>query len=141
MVCPVSLCSPSHHSVKLKRTDRSRNFISSIDDDALYLLSALQDLILPGNQLTALPRLRTGIEVLDIHLDQLQSSGIQAGASRVNQGLQSTIDHLPPMPATTHTHPLPSWGIPAPTLFWGLKIKPIFKICFIKGSFCCKKLI
>lgn len=74
--------SSSHHSVKLKRTDLSRNFFSSIDDNAFHLLSALQDLILSGNQLTALPRLRMGIEVLDIHLDQLQSSGIQAGDFR-----------------------------------------------------------
>lgn len=104
MECPVSLCSPSHHSVKLKRTDLFRNFISSVDNYALHMLPALQDLILPGNQLTAPPRLRMGIEVLAVHLDELQSSGIQAGAFSMSQGLQSTISHLPPMPATTHTH-------------------------------------
>ncbi|XP_032949326.1 opticin [Rhinolophus ferrumequinum] len=82
MECPVSLCSPSHHSVKLKRTDLFRNFISSVDNYALHVLPALQDLILPGNQLTAPPRLRMGIEVLAVHLDELQSSGIQAGAFR-----------------------------------------------------------
>ncbi|KAM5201676.1 opticin [Hipposideros larvatus] len=90
--------------VKLKRTDLSRNFVSSINDDALHLPPALQDLILPGSQTTALPRLPMGIEVLDIRLNQLQSSGMQPGAFRVSQGLRSTTNHLPPMPTTTHTH-------------------------------------
>lgn len=87
MVCPVSLWSPSHPSAKLKKIDLSSNFISTIDDDALYLLPALQALILPENRLTALPRLPTGIEVLDVRLNRLQSSGIQPGAFRVSQGL------------------------------------------------------
>ncbi|XP_019505160.1 PREDICTED: opticin [Hipposideros armiger] len=68
--------------VNLKRTDLSRNFVSSINDDALHLPPALQDLILPGSQMTALPRLPMGIEVLDIRLNQLQSSGMQPGAFR-----------------------------------------------------------
>ncbi|KAM5295304.1 LOW QUALITY PROTEIN: opticin [Glossophaga mutica] len=62
---------------KLKRADLSSNFISSISDNALYLLPALQDLILTDNQLAALPRLPVGIEVLDICLNWLQSWGIK----------------------------------------------------------------
>nr|XP_019774279.1 opticin [Tursiops truncatus] len=73
---------------KLKRIDLSSNFISSIDDDALLLLPALQDLILPENKLAALPVLPTGIEVLDIRLNQLQSSGIQPEAFRALEKLQ-----------------------------------------------------
>ncbi|XP_068397641.1 opticin isoform X4 [Eschrichtius robustus] len=73
---------------KLKRIDLSSNFISSIDDDALLLLPALQDLILPENKLAALPVLPTGIEVLDIRLNQLRSSGIQPEAFRALEKLQ-----------------------------------------------------
>uniref|UniRef100_A0A8C9AV43 Opticin n=1 Tax=Phocoena sinus TaxID=42100 RepID=A0A8C9AV43_PHOSS len=73
---------------KLKRIDLSSNFISSIDDDALLLLPALQDLILPENKLAVLPVLPTGIEVLDIRLNQLQSSGIQPEAFRALEKLQ-----------------------------------------------------
>uniref|UniRef100_A0A671FH99 Uncharacterized protein n=1 Tax=Rhinolophus ferrumequinum TaxID=59479 RepID=A0A671FH99_RHIFE len=83
-----------------KGTDLFRNFISSVDNYALHVLPALQDLILPGNQLTAPPRLRMGIEVLAVHLDELQSSGIQAGAFRVSQdvALSSLPPHLPLFP-------------------------------------------
>ncbi|XP_043425055.1 opticin isoform X2 [Prionailurus bengalensis] len=67
---------------KLKKIDLSSNSISSIDDDALRLLPALRDLILPENQLAALPMLPAGIEVLDVRLNRLQSSGIQPEAFR-----------------------------------------------------------
>uniref|UniRef100_A0ABI7XXF7 Opticin n=1 Tax=Felis catus TaxID=9685 RepID=A0ABI7XXF7_FELCA len=67
---------------KLKKIDLSSNSISSIDDDALRLLPALRDLILPENQLAALPVLPAGIEVLDVRLNRLQSSGIQPEAFR-----------------------------------------------------------
>ncbi|XP_006922942.1 opticin [Pteropus alecto] len=90
---------------KLKKIDLSSNFISTIDDDALYLLPALQALILPENRLTALPRLPTGIEVLDVRLNLLQSSGIQPGAFRALEKLQflyladNLLDFIPgPLP-------------------------------------------
>ncbi|XP_004425209.1 PREDICTED: opticin [Ceratotherium simum simum] len=73
---------------KLKRIDLSSNFISSIDDEALRLLPDLKDLILPENQLAALPVLPTGIEVLDVRLNQLRSSGIQPEAFRALEKLQ-----------------------------------------------------
>lgn len=82
-----SLCSPPCPTAKLKRIDLSSNSISSIDDDALRLLHALRELILPENQLTALPALPPAIEVLDVRLNRLQSSGIQPEAFRVSQGL------------------------------------------------------
>ncbi|GAB1285438.1 Opticin [Apodemus speciosus] len=65
---------------KLRRIDLSGNSISSIHSDALRLLPALQDLILPENQLAALPVLPSGIEFLDVRLNRLQSSGIQPEA-------------------------------------------------------------
>ncbi|XP_063096184.1 opticin isoform X2 [Cavia porcellus] len=70
---------------KLKRLDLSSNFISAIDDDALHLLPALQDLILSENQLVALPVLPSSIELLDVRLNRLRSSGIQPGAFGVLQ--------------------------------------------------------
>ncbi|XP_055276085.1 opticin [Moschus berezovskii] len=73
---------------KLKRIDLSGNSISSIDDKALRLLPALRDLILPENKLTALPALPTGIEVLDVRMNRLQSSGIQPEAFRALEKLQ-----------------------------------------------------
>ena len=84
LFCPVPLA-------KLKRIDLSSNFISSIDDDALLLLPDLQDLILIENQLAALPTLPTAIEVLDVRLNRLRSSGIQPGAFRVSQGKLNPI--------------------------------------------------
>ncbi|XP_015995243.2 opticin [Rousettus aegyptiacus] len=90
---------------KLKKIDLSSNFITTIDDDALHLLPALQALILPENRLTALPRLPTGIEVLDVRLNRLQSSGIQPGAFRALEKLQflyladNLLDSIPgPLP-------------------------------------------
>ncbi|KAL1775363.1 opticin isoform X1 [Sigmodon hispidus] len=62
---------------KLKRIDLSSNSISSIHKDAFRLLPALQDLLLPDNQLAALPVLPSSIELLDVRLNRLQSSGIQ----------------------------------------------------------------
>lgn len=83
----VSLCSPPRPIAKLKRIDLSSNAIFSIDDDALRLLPALQDLILPENQLASLPVLPASIEVLDVRLNRLRSSGIQPEALRVSQGM------------------------------------------------------
>ncbi|KAL2771015.1 opticin precursor [Daubentonia madagascariensis] len=73
---------------KLKRIDLSSNSISSIDNDAFRMLPALQDLILPGNQLAGLPVLPTGIEFLDVRLNRLRSSGIQPDAFRAMEKLQ-----------------------------------------------------
>ncbi|XP_020040093.2 opticin [Castor canadensis] len=90
---------------KLKRIDLSSNFISSIDNDSFHLLPALQDLILPENQLTALPVLPRGLEVLDVRLNQLRSSGIQPEAFRALEKLQflyladNLLDSIPwPLP-------------------------------------------
>ncbi|XP_053463029.1 opticin isoform X3 [Nycticebus coucang] len=73
---------------KLKRIDLSSNSISSIDNNAFSKLPALRDLILPGNQLAALPVLPRGIEFLDVRLNRLQSSGIQRDTFRVMEKLQ-----------------------------------------------------
>ncbi|XP_053463028.1 opticin isoform X2 [Nycticebus coucang] len=70
---------------KLKRIDLSSNSISSIDNNAFSKLPALRDLILPGNQLAALPVLPRGIEFLDVRLNRLQSSGIQRDTFRNNR--------------------------------------------------------
>lgn len=75
-------------SAKLKRIDLSSNSISSIHNDAFRLLPALQDLILPENQLAALPVLPSGLEFLDVRLNRLRSSGIQPEAFVVSQGLR-----------------------------------------------------
>uniref|UniRef100_A0A8C9P0F6 Opticin n=1 Tax=Spermophilus dauricus TaxID=99837 RepID=A0A8C9P0F6_SPEDA len=87
---------------KLKRIDLTSNFISSIDNDALRLLPALQDLILPENQLVALPLLPSGIEFLDVRLNRLRSSGIQPEAFRKLQFLylaDNQLDSIPwPLP-------------------------------------------
>ncbi|VCW97489.1 unnamed protein product [Gulo gulo] len=73
---------------KLKRIDLSSNSISSIDENALQPLPELQDLILPENQLGALPALPASLEVLDVRQNRLQSSGIQPGAFRALEKLQ-----------------------------------------------------
>ncbi|XP_077013577.1 opticin [Tamandua tetradactyla] len=90
---------------KLKKIDLSSNFISVIDDDALRSLPVLQHLVLPGNQLTALPVLPGSIELLDIRLNRLQSSGIQPEAFRALEKLQylyladNQLDSIPrPLP-------------------------------------------
>ncbi|XP_051003408.1 LOW QUALITY PROTEIN: opticin [Acomys russatus] len=81
---------------KLKRIDLSGNSISSIHNDALRLLPALQELILSENQLAALPVLPRGIEVLDVRLNRLQSSGVQPEAFLALEKLQflSLADNL-----------------------------------------------
>uniref|UniRef100_A0A8C3WRK9 Opticin n=1 Tax=Catagonus wagneri TaxID=51154 RepID=A0A8C3WRK9_9CETA len=90
---------------KLKRIDLSSNLIFSIDDDALRPLPELQELILLENQLAALPALPTAVEVLDVRLNRLQSSGIQPGAFRALEKLQflyladNLLDSIPgPLP-------------------------------------------
>ncbi|XP_076797318.1 opticin isoform X2 [Arvicanthis niloticus] len=90
---------------KLRRLDLSGNSISSIHNDALHLLPALQDLILSENQLAALPVLPSGIELLDVRLNRLQSSGIQPEAFMALEKLQflyladNLLDSIPgPLP-------------------------------------------
>ncbi|XP_052056026.1 opticin isoform X2 [Apodemus sylvaticus] len=90
---------------KLRRLDLSGNSISFIHSDALRLLPALQDLILPENQLAALPVLPSGIEFLDVRLNRLQSSGIQPEAFVALEKLQflyladNLLDSIPgPLP-------------------------------------------
>ncbi|KAL6083185.1 hypothetical protein STEG23_018445 [Scotinomys teguina] len=90
---------------KLKRIDLSSNSISSIHNDAFCLLPALQDLILSENRLAALPMLPSGIEFLDVRLNQLQSSGIQPEAFVALEKLQflyladNLLDSIPgPLP-------------------------------------------
>nr|XP_012614268.1 opticin [Microcebus murinus] len=73
---------------KLKRIDLSGNSISSIHNDAFRTLPALRHLILPGNQLAALPVLPGGIELLDVRLNRLRSSGIRPGAFGAMKKLQ-----------------------------------------------------
>ncbi|XP_063128367.1 opticin isoform X5 [Rattus norvegicus] len=98
------LNSQSSHA-KLRRIDLSSNSISSIHNDALRLLPALQDLILPENQLAALPVLPSGLEFLDVRLNRLQSSGIQPEAFVTLEKLQflyladNLLDSIPgPLP-------------------------------------------
>ncbi|XP_037680938.1 opticin [Choloepus didactylus] len=90
---------------KLKKIDLSSNDISSIDDDALHLLPALQELILPENKLAALPMLPRAIEFLDVRRNRLQSSGIQPETFRVLEKLRflsladNQLDSIPrPLP-------------------------------------------
>ncbi|XP_058130973.1 opticin isoform X2 [Dasypus novemcinctus] len=90
---------------KLRKIDLSSNIISSIDEDALSLLPALRELILPENQLAVLPALPRGIVVLDVRLNQLRSSGIRPAAFRALEKLQflyladNQLDSIPtPLP-------------------------------------------
>nr|XP_017203333.1 opticin [Oryctolagus cuniculus]XP_017203334.1 opticin [Oryctolagus cuniculus]XP_051677102.1 opticin [Oryctolagus cuniculus] len=90
---------------KLKRIDLSSNVISYIESDALRALPALQDLLLPENQLAALPALPSSVQLLDARLNRLQSSGIQPGAFRALEKLQflyladNLLDSVPgPLP-------------------------------------------
>ena len=112
----VSLCSALHLLAKLKRIDLSGNSISSIDDKALRLLPALRDLILPENKLEALPALPTSIEVLDVRMNRLQSSGIQPEAFRVSQGLASPSTACHPCPQPHRHLALMKYLCPNPAL-------------------------
>ncbi|XP_071624570.1 opticin [Heliangelus exortis] len=90
---------------KLKRIDLSSNSISRVDSDAFRLLPSLQELILPQNQLRALPDLPHTITHLDARLNRIPSSGLQPQAFRNLKQLQflhlsdNQLDHIPtPLP-------------------------------------------
>lgn len=109
-------------SAKLRRIDLSGNLVSAIDEDALRLLPALRDLLLPGNRLVALPRLPPGVEVLDVRRNRLRSAGIPPGAFGVS----------------------PEWGQPCSGVALGSENQTHVSpgpTCFIEGSFCGKNLI
>lgn len=71
-------------SAKLKRIDLTSNVISTVDEDSFRLLSSLQDLILPENQLVSLPELPSNIVRLDARFNIIQSSGIRPETFQVN---------------------------------------------------------
>ncbi|XP_061219154.1 opticin [Neopsephotus bourkii] len=89
----------------LKRIDLSSNFISWADADAFHQLSSLQELLLPENQLTALPELPPSIIRLDARLNRIPSAGLRHEAFRDLKQLQflhlsdNQLDYIPaPLP-------------------------------------------
>ncbi|XP_068774023.1 opticin [Struthio camelus] len=90
---------------KLKRIDLTSNSISQADADAFRLLPSLQELILPGNRLTALPELPRSIVRLDARLNRIPSAGVRPEAFRDLTQLQflhlsdNELDYIPaPLP-------------------------------------------
>ncbi|NXI70191.1 OPT protein, partial [Anseranas semipalmata] len=90
---------------KLKRIDLTSNSISWVDTDAFRLLPSLQELILPENRLTALPKLPRSIIRLDARLNMIPSAGLQPEAFRELKQLQflhlsnNQLDYIPtPLP-------------------------------------------
>ncbi|NXE50342.1 OPT protein, partial [Casuarius casuarius] len=90
---------------ELKRVDLTSNNISQVDADAFRLLPSLQELILPGNRLTALPELPRSIVRLDARLNSIPSAGIRPEAFQDLTQLQflhlsdNELDHIPaPLP-------------------------------------------
>ncbi|NXL90257.1 OPT protein, partial [Alectura lathami] len=90
---------------KLKRIDLTSNSISWVDVDAFCLLPSLQELILPENRLTALPKLPRSIVRLDARLNRIPSAGLQPEAFRDLKQLQflhlsnNQLDYIPaPLP-------------------------------------------
>uniref|UniRef100_A0A8C5LLB3 LRRNT domain-containing protein n=1 Tax=Leptobrachium leishanense TaxID=445787 RepID=A0A8C5LLB3_9ANUR len=90
---------------KLKRVDLSSNSLSKIDEDAFRLLPSLQELILSENQLRAVPELPPSLVLLDVKLNQLQSSGVRSEIFKELTKLQylylsnNKLDYVPvPLP-------------------------------------------
>ncbi|NWI16292.1 OPT protein, partial [Crypturellus soui] len=90
---------------QLKRIDLSSNSISRADADAFRLLPRLQELLLPGNRLTALPELPRSLVRLDARLNRIPSAGLRPDAFRDLTQLQflhlsdNKLDSIPaPLP-------------------------------------------
>ncbi|NWJ09718.1 OPT protein, partial [Crypturellus undulatus] len=90
---------------QLKRIDLSSNSISRADADAFRLLPRLQELLLPGNRLTALPELPRSLVRLDARLNSIPSAGLRPDAFRDLTQLQflhlsdNELDSIPvPLP-------------------------------------------
>ncbi|XP_025932998.1 opticin [Apteryx rowi] len=90
---------------KLKRVDLTSNSISWVDPDAFHLLPSLQELILLGNKLTALPELPLSIVRLDARLNRIPSAGVRPEAFQDLTQLQflhlsdNKLDYIPvPLP-------------------------------------------
>ncbi|XP_028810371.1 epiphycan isoform X1 [Denticeps clupeoides] len=90
---------------KLKRIDLTSNDISRIDDNALFGLPALEELIIRVNRVTFLPALPPTMTLIDASHNRLGSSGIQKEAFKDMAGLlylyltDNNIDYIPvPLP-------------------------------------------
>ncbi|KGL83909.1 Opticin, partial [Tinamus guttatus] len=89
----------------LKCIDLTSNSISRADADAFRLLPKLQELLLPGNRLTALPELPRSLVRLDARLNHIPSTGLRPDAFRDLTQLQflhlsdNELDFIPaPLP-------------------------------------------
>ncbi|KAG7320527.1 hypothetical protein KOW79_016380 [Hemibagrus wyckioides] len=90
---------------KLKRIDLTSNAISKIDDDALFGLPALEELVIRENSLAQLPALPATMTLVDASHNYLGRTGIQNEAFKEMTGLlylyltDNGIDHIPiPLP-------------------------------------------
>ncbi|XP_056670597.1 opticin [Monodelphis domestica] len=92
---------------KLKRIDLTSNSISTIEDDALQLLPALQELIIPENKLIFLPKLPGSVVRLDAQFNNLRGSGILPESFKELKKLEflylsdNEMDYIPvPLPSS-----------------------------------------
>ncbi|XP_044531693.1 opticin [Gracilinanus agilis] len=92
---------------KLKRIDLTSNSISTIEDDALQLLPALQELIMPENKLIFLPKLPGSLVRLDAQFNNLRGSGILPDSFKELKKLEflylsdNEMDYIPvPLPSS-----------------------------------------
>uniref|UniRef100_F7DPD2 Opticin n=1 Tax=Monodelphis domestica TaxID=13616 RepID=F7DPD2_MONDO len=89
---------------KLKRIDLTSNSISTIEDDALQLLPALQELIIPENKLIFLPKLPGSLVRLDAQFNNLRGSGILPESFKKLEFLylsDNEMDYIPvPLPSS-----------------------------------------
>ncbi|XP_030640684.1 epiphycan [Chanos chanos] len=90
---------------KLKRIDLTSNAISSIDEDALFGLPALEELVVRENSVAQLPPLPPTMTLIDASHNNLGSKGIQNEAFKDMTGLlylyltDNNIDYIPvPLP-------------------------------------------
>ncbi|XP_010222620.1 PREDICTED: opticin [Tinamus guttatus] len=96
---------PVTAGAQLKCIDLTSNSISRADADAFRLLPKLQELLLPGNRLTALPELPRSLVRLDARLNHIPSTGLRPDAFRDLTQLQflhlsdNELDFIPaPLP-------------------------------------------